>query len=180
MRQKGGRGLDKDKEIIEKIKKEDESGIELILNEYGAWLNGVVYKYLSHSKWDREECLSDIITSIWYHIEDFNPEKNSFKRWIAAIAKYKAIDYLRKLQANQASVSKLKVLESLHKNSKETISSIEINEMLQSLTEVEKRIFEKYYIEGFSAHEIAETLQKKPSWIHNKLSRGRKKLRKYS
>lgn len=49
--------------------------------------------------------MNDVLLAIWDHIDSFQPEKNSFKNWIAAIEKYKAIDYLRKYQKEQMEVS---------------------------------------------------------------------------
>lgn len=43
-----------------------------------------------------EECISDVLFSIWENIEAFNYRESSFKNWICAIAKYKAIDYKSK------------------------------------------------------------------------------------
>jgi RNA polymerase sigma-70 factor (ECF subfamily) len=34
--------------------------------------------------------------AVWDNIDTFCPEKNSFKNWVAAIAKYKSIDYKRR------------------------------------------------------------------------------------
>lgn len=49
--------------------------------------------------------------------------------------------------------------------------------LLNELSDVERTIFKKYYIEGVPSREIAAYFKSKESWVHNKLSRGRKKLK---
>lgn len=56
-------------------------------------------------------------------------------------------------------------------------NKVDTENLLDELPELERSIFEKYYIEGFPSREIAKQFNTKESWVHNKLSRGRKKLR---
>ncbi|MNE88106.1 RNA polymerase factor sigma-70 [compost metagenome] len=54
-----------------------------------------------------------------------------------------------------------------------------LDELLEHLSVSERIIFEKYYLEGTPSSEIAKELKTKESWVYNKLSRGRKKLRSF-
>lgn len=115
----------------------------------------------------------------WKNIHYFNLEKNSFKQWLAAIAKYKAIDYQRRqiiIQHQQFSVSEID--ESMLKAIQPSEISC-VDELLEQLSASERKIFEKYYLEGTPSSEIAKEFNAKESWVYNKLSRGRKKLRNF-
>ncbi|WP_335869459.1 sigma-70 family RNA polymerase sigma factor [Bacillus sp. 2205SS5-2] len=161
--------------IVQQIKHKNEESITFILQTYGGLLNGIIRKYIS-CKQDREECLEDVLISIWFHIDSFDPDKNSFKQWGAAIAKYRAIDYLRKAEKARKHMSSFGLGGefSTHRNE----MPYDLDRALQELSNMERQIFRKYYMEGVPSKEIATEFQAKESWVHNKLSRGRKKLKK--
>ncbi|MEK5231967.1 sigma-70 family RNA polymerase sigma factor [Lysinibacillus sp. FSL K6-0232] len=160
-----------DKQILQAIQQKQEQGVTLLLEQYGGLLNAIVRKYIGGRPQEIEECLADIVVAIWYHIDDFDATKNSFKNWIAVIAKFKAIDALRKIERQQPTVELPEQLA--------TTQNMELDwqAILQQLPQKEQEIFHKYYFEGLAAKEIAQHYQTKASWVHNKLSRSRHKLR---
>lgn len=81
--------------VVEQIKKKNEKAISFIIGQYGGLITTIIKRHLSNLQ-DYEECLDDVLLSVWNHIVSFDPEKNTFKQWVAAIAKYQAIDYQRK------------------------------------------------------------------------------------
>ena len=70
--------------------------MEMLIDNYNGLLTSVVRKHINPVLNYEEECISDVLFAIWENIEGFNNKENSFKNWICAIAKYKAIDYKRK------------------------------------------------------------------------------------
>ena len=83
-----------DDKIIACIKQKQEKGISMLLDQYGGLMKSIVRKYIAGRPQEIEECIADITIAIWYHIDDFDSRKNTFKNWVAAIAKFKAIDAL--------------------------------------------------------------------------------------
>jgi RNA polymerase sigma factor (sigma-70 family) len=165
--------------VVQQIQNKNEKAISFIINQYGGLLAAIIKRHLNYQKQDYEECLNDVLLSIWNNIHSFNPEKNSFKQWIAAIAKYKAIDYQRRqitIQNQQFSVSEMD--ESMLKTKQSSEISY-VDELLEQLSASERKIFEKYYLEGTPSSEIAKEFNAKESWVYNKLSRGRKKLKNF-
>jgi len=45
------------------------------------------------------------LLAIWDNIDSFDEDKNSFKNWVAAISKYKSIDYQRNKASSFLSLS---------------------------------------------------------------------------
>lgn len=165
--------------VVEAIQKRNENAIRFIIDHYGGLLSAIIKRHLPDDLRDYEECLDDVLLAAWNHIDSYDPTRNSFKQWLAAIAKYKAIDYQRKRLAEKG---RLTVLDSMEPSTRQGIQSPqeqELAELLAPLTPMEREIFHKYYVEGTPSHEIAEHFKAKPSWVHNKLSRGRKKIRDY-
>lgn len=163
-------------DIVERIRNRDEKAIASIIQTYGGLLSAIIRRYVHYNQQEYEECLDDVLLAAWENIGSFDPEKNTFKQWIAAIAKYRAIDYQRKIMRNKSRIIHTEITDDLYRV--EPIPSHQaVDEVLRHLSQVERAIFVKYYLEGVSSLEMATEMKVKESWIHNKLSRGRKKLR---
>ena len=165
--------------VVQQIQLKNEEAIAYLVKTYGGLLNGIIRKYLIHQNQDIEECFADVLVSIWFHIDSFDATKNEFKQWIAAIAKYRAIDYLRKLKSTKQHISNAEINDRLPMHSSKNYHHTDLSILFNELNMTERAIFHKYYIEGIPTEEIASELQVKSSWIHNKLSRGRKKLKSF-
>jgi RNA polymerase sigma-70 factor (ECF subfamily) len=163
--------------VVQQIKLKNEESISYLVDTYGGLLHAVIRKFLVGNQQDIEECLADVLVSIWFHIDSFDSAKNEFKQWIAAIAKYRAIDYLRKAEKAKRHFGSFNFDDRVFAQSASKESMHDVPSLLQELTDTERTIFEKYYMEGVSSKEIAAAFRAKESWVHNKLSRGRKKLR---
>ena len=85
-----------DELMIKYIKKKKEKGMEILIDNYRGIITSVVRKHLGVLVNYEEECVDDVLLSIWNNIKSFDSTKNSFKNWICAISKYKAIDYKKK------------------------------------------------------------------------------------
>jgi RNA polymerase sigma factor (sigma-70 family) len=163
--------------VVQHLQNKNEKAITFIINQYGGLLTAIIKRHVNYQHQDYEECLDDVLLAIWNNIHQFNPEKNLFKQWIAAIAKYKGIEYQRKqiiLRNKQLSVSEID--DFMLRADRPTVSNVD--ELLEKLSASEREIFEKYYLTGTPSNEIAKEYNAKESWVHNKLSRGRKKLKK--
>lgn len=166
-----------DELIIKYIKKKKEVGMEMLIDKYRGLITAVVRKHLGVLKNYEEECVSDVFLSVWNNIKTFDKNKNSFKNWVCAISKYKAIDYKRKYLSKIETVD---ISNDICYIDKELIKSEideEIKEILSHLNERDKELFVKHYLEGEDLEEIAIKNNTKVSNLYNRLSRGRKKIR---
>ncbi|WP_042458923.1 sigma-70 family RNA polymerase sigma factor [Neobacillus dielmonensis] len=166
-----------DSYIVEQMKLKNEKSISILLDKYGGLLYAIIQNYLQGNRQDQEECVADVLVSIWYHIDSFDSSRNEFKNWIAAIAKYKAIDYVRKAAKEMTYLSKSEWTENSMDQTVSESKLLDLQSLLEKLSDIERAIFEKYYLEGVSSREIATEFKAKDSWVYNRLSRGRKKLR---
>lgn len=120
--------------------------------------------------------------AVWDNIDTFCPEKNSFKNWVAAIAKYKSIDYKRRYLKllEQENIEGLNLASSWsgEKAIMEQELSQEMESLLSHLSENDREIFKQYYVEDQEVETIAQAMRVKESNVYNRLSRGRARLRK--
>lgn len=162
--------------VVQQIKKRNEKAIAFIIQTYGVLLSAIIKRHVHYNQQEYEECLDDVLLAIWQHIDAFDEEKNTFKQWIAAIAKYRAIDYQRRIIKTQQKYINAEITDDMYRKQPQSQQQ-DVTEVLAHLSTTDRTIFEKYYLEGVSTSEMAQQMNVKESWIHNKLSRGRKKLR---
>jgi RNA polymerase sigma-70 factor (ECF subfamily) len=108
--------------------------------------------------------LEDVLVSIWFHIDSFDSTKNELKQWIAAIAKYRAIDYVRKSEKSKQNISKFEFDERVSSQPISKQIVFDMSCLLNELNDTERTIFEKYYVEGVSSREIANEFQTNESF----------------
>lgn len=151
----------------------------MLIDEYGDLVVGIVRKYLGSLKTYEDECVDDVLMSIWNNISSFDEGKGSFKNWVGVIAKYKAINYKRKY-INELNYKSIEEDDVLLKEKDFLLIELqdEIDCLLSSLDEQDKKIFIRYYLEDFSLEEIAYETNLTKANIYSRMSRGRKRLRK--
>ncbi|OXX84948.1 RNA polymerase subunit sigma-70 [Paraclostridium benzoelyticum] len=168
----------KDKLMIKYIKKKNQKGMEILIDQYNSLITSVIRYHLGSLVNYEEECVSDTLLAIWDNVEGFDQDKNTFKNWICAIAKYKAIDYKRKY-LNKIEISDLDEQNYyIDKNLLKIEIQEELNETLKFLSEEDKEIFRRYYLNDESVIDIANDKKLAISSVHSKLSRGKAKIRK--
>ncbi|MGL5348580.1 MAG: sigma-70 family RNA polymerase sigma factor [Peptostreptococcaceae bacterium] len=139
-------------------------------------------KYLYNLKDYHDECFDDILLGIWNNINSFDESKNSFENWIAAISKYKAIDYKRKYNKHleEENIEELNIPSK--ENTFETITKNELDkeveQILDHLSTEDKNIFIKLFVEGKEVEYVSQEMNIHKNNIYNRVSKGKAKLRK--
>ena len=170
-----------DDELVSLIIKKSQSAFDELIRRYGGLIKSIVKYHLKDIAMWQEECINDILFSIWQNIDRFDANKNTLKNWIGAVSKYRAINYKRKFY-RELITGELDENISDGKELDENILKQEIEEdimsLLSGLKPVDREIFIEHYINGVSLQDISVRMNKKADWIYNRISRGKKKLRK--
>lgn len=167
--------------IVVNLKKRNEEALNYVIDQYGGLIKSIVSKYLYNLESVQEECIDDILLAVWDNIDKFSQEKNSFKNWLATVAKYKSIDYKRKylklLNQDNIEYANLESSLNVEKTVIENELSYELESLLNNLNEQDKELFTMHYIKEEDIASIAKSMGVNKSVIYNRLSRGRKKLK---
>lgn len=163
--------------MIKYIKKKKEKGMEVLIDNYRGIITAVVRRHLGVLINYEEECVDDVLMSIWDNIKSFDKSKNTFKNWICAVSKYKAIDYKKKYISKIGHVDLSQEIYYIDQELLKTEIEEEVNDLLSYLNEIDRRLFEDHYLKGESLEEIAIKNNTKVSNLYNRLSRGRKRIR---
>ncbi|MCH5258714.1 MAG: sigma-70 family RNA polymerase sigma factor [Lachnospiraceae bacterium] len=169
-----------DANFIIEIKNRNEEALCYIIEQYGGLVRSVIGKHLYLLAEEQEECFDDVFLNIWDHIDSFDEKRSTFINWIAGIARYKSIDYLRRYRKQFENVTLTEDIavednELLHLIDREI--SGETEAILQCLKPEDRNLFEKLYIEEMTIDDVCESFQTNPNVIYKRLSRARKSMR---
>ncbi|PFE06221.1 RNA polymerase subunit sigma-70 [Bacillus cereus] len=170
-----------EKNFIKRLQRQKEDALEFIVDIYLPLIKGITHKVLVPLQNDGliDECINDIFLSIWNNAEKFHGDSDDFKKWIAAIAKFKAIDYYRK--ANK----KIEIISDefnliMEKSVEDELIIMEDREelikLINQLDPVDQKVFMMKYLLGLKTEEIGEKLGLTRAAIDNRIYRGKKKL----
>lgn len=167
-----------DRQLVCGILHKDEQALDCLVDRYGGLIKSIVSFHLCDIY--RDECINDILLSIWNNISKYDSAKNSLKNWIGAVCKYKCIDYKRKYYKEQFSQLDENIPSSFSIESNLLKQEIEndIDSLLSALSPEDQVIFRKRYIDNETTEEISHSMNISSSVLYNRLSRGRQKLKK--
>ena len=160
----------------------NEDALLYVIDEYGGFIKAVIRKNMQCLQSEQDACFNDVLLSIWEHIDSFQPDKNSFRNWIAAIAKYKSIDYMRKYkrEADRAAYGEVEGFELQSEDRVEILSdeiSARMEELLSVLKPKDREILIRIYADEEPVEQVSRDLDIAKSVIYNRVSRAKKKLR---
>lgn len=163
------------------LKCRNEKALKYVIDNYSGLIKSITNKNLKDLDTMQEECIDDILLSVWYGIENFDAERSSFKNWIAGIARFKSIDYQRKYYKSMRE----QAFEDIEITSNSLVEDDILNntidekldKVLDQLNGEEKKIFFDYYLEDKTINKIAEEKGLKETAVYNRLSRTREKIR---
>lgn len=154
-------------------------------------MKAVLLKNLYDQSDQWEECFNDCLMAVWNHSDRFENKKGEFKNWICAIAKYKAVDVLRrelKVQSMQTrleegfSVSAVKhqYWEEHDFINAESLddSDLELDWLLGCLSKEDQDLFFRRYVKEEPMEQIVKETGIQRDLIYSRISRGKKKIRK--
>lgn len=166
-----------DKLLIKYIKKKSPKGMDMLIDNYSGIITSVVRNHLGILRAYEEECVNDVLLSIWESIEGYDKDKNTFKNWICVIAKYKSINYRKKYLTKYEQTEINNEIYYIDKDLLKLEVNEDVEDILRCLNSKDKELFIKYYIEGYGLNEIAKENQTNVTNLHSRLSRGRKKIK---
>lgn len=171
-----------EKNYIKQLRLHNEKALAYVIDEYGGLIMSVIRKHLFYLPEKQEECFDDVLLKIWQNIESFDENKSTFRNWAAAVAKYQAIDYLRsyRKELQTVNIEDAVIVQEDHALAgmiEKEINS-EVEKMLECLKPQDRELFYKLYVEEKSMKQISCETGIKQEVIYNRLSRGRKKLRR--
>lgn len=176
-----------DGELIELIKTDPNSGLNILMKEYMGLICTVVREKIHTvcDEFEMEACASDVFIEFYNNIDRFSEIKGSIKAFLCVIAKRRAVDIYRKKskEFGNVSIDDEAVASVVHDNTdveQAYITKEQKKELLDAVSDLgepdNEIIVRKYYL-GESSKEISERLSMSISAVDTRCSRALKKLR---
>lgn len=83
-----------DKELLELVRRRDESALGEIHDRFGGLLLGLARRILS-SEQDAEEVVQEVFLHLWNQIERYDSRRSSLSTWLVLLTRSRSIDRLR-------------------------------------------------------------------------------------
>lgn len=169
-----------EKNFIFELRRKNEEALDYVIDNYGWIIKSVIKKHLYNLQSIQEECINDVLLGVWDNANSFDENKSEFKNWLAGIAKFKSIDYKRKYLKNleYENIDNLDV--SVSDSTNEILKnelSVEVEEMMKCLSEKDKDLFYRLYIEESEMDKITQETGLKRDVIYNRVSRAKRKIK---
>lgn len=168
--------------FVFQLRKRNEKALEYVIENYGWIIKSIVKKHLYNLQSHQEECVNDILLGIWNNIYHFDENKSTFKNWAAGIAKYKTIDcrrkYLRDLKNENIDYISITAENDVFKEVTKKELDKDLEELLNCLKKEDKELFLKLYVTEQGIDSISKETGLKKDVIYNRISRGKKKIKK--
>ena len=168
--------------FIARLRRRDERALSYVAEHYGGLMYAIVRKQLMNLLDMQEECVNDVLLAIWQHIDRYDESRSSFQSWIAAICRYKAIDcrrrWLSKMQEQPLEDASWMEDGRSRADLLEQEIFEETEQMLSCLKEEDRMLFRQLFLEEVPVEEAAQQFGISRSNLYNRVSRGRKKIRR--
>jgi RNA polymerase sigma-70 factor, ECF subfamily len=167
--------------ILQGLRDKDMNALHQVIDAYG----GLIYKVINsvldsaYDKANIDECMNDVLMTLWYNIDTFDEERGKFTNWLISVSKFKAIDYKRK--NNKAyqyeEVNNEGVIEQHVTSFADAPDDESFYTLIECLNEQDQLVFIRRYLKEETVEEIAADLQLSVDTVYSRLSRGRKRIK---
>lgn len=168
-------------QLLKRVAEGDRAAFAALYQATSLKLFGVVLRILRREEL-AEEILQEVYVKIWQRASDFTSDKASPIAWMAAIARNRAIDSLRRRQPSL--VENNPGIEDVADGSATPGEQLEMSEELRrleacldGLEETKSKMVRLAYLDGYSRQDLAERFDQPVGTIKTWLHRSLKQLR---
>lgn len=141
-----------------------------LMEENKKTLMRVAYGFFQNEE-DVADAVAETVADAYEHIRELK-KPEYFKTWLVRIL----INNCNRIYNENRKTTGLENFPEIAQESCE-MAGVEFQEMISSLPQEDRGIFQLYYGENFTTKEIGELLGKKESTVKSRLHRGKEKLR---
>lgn len=151
-------------DILDRMKRRDAKALEEVYNRYGKLVFSVILRIVRDSA-IAEDLTQEAFLRIWNRVQAFDAERGKFGPWILAVARNRAIDYLRSVEG-RAAQSAVEVNASdqpgLYVSMEDDILNSDrgrrLRDAFERLNPNQRSVIELAYFEGLTQTEMAAKL----------------------
>lgn len=171
-----------DADLMQRVANQDQSALMALYQRFGGQVYSLVYRVLNDAQL-AEEATQDTFLKIWHKSEQWNPARGQLSSWLLTIARYAAIDRLRREQRHTAVAAPF--LDSVAEHVAATdqpgdrrwMEGQHLRQLMAALPEEQRLVIELAFFQGMTHSELAEHLNWPLGTVKTRLRSGLQKLR---
>ena len=149
-----------DAELFGRLAAGDQRALESLYEQFGGSMYAVAFR-VSRSERLAQEAVQDAFMAVWQDPRRYDPARGSVGPWLLTLARYKAIDAVRreaavKRQTHEADLELVEAPDDVHDEVWKSLRRERLNEAIASLPDDQRRALTLAFVEGLTHVEVAE------------------------
>ncbi|MFN7994255.1 MAG: sigma-70 family RNA polymerase sigma factor [Bryobacteraceae bacterium] len=152
-----------DGELIRRLQRRDAAALAELYDRYGRLVYALVVRMVRDTG-VAEDLVQEIFLRVWNRVQGFDAERGALGAWMLAVARNRAIDYIRSAGGRNRNTLELEETEhaaafvDFERNLFHSDRIRRVKAALQKLSDNQRQVIELAYFEGLSQTEMAERL----------------------
>ncbi|HYL39195.1 MAG TPA: sigma-70 family RNA polymerase sigma factor [Bryobacteraceae bacterium] len=157
------RALEGDGDLVGRLRRRDPQALAVLYDRYGRMAYSLILRIVrDHAT--AEDLVQETFLRVWNRAQGVDPERGSVGPWLLAVARNRAIDYLRSTAGRQRNALELEATDhpALYRNIEPEILNSDrtrrVRTAMERLPPNHRTVMELAYFEGLSQTEMAERM----------------------
>ncbi|GIK27250.1 MAG: sigma-70 family RNA polymerase sigma factor [Phototrophicaceae bacterium] len=164
-------------ELLKRIAHGDDSALAVLFAQYGTRVYSLIL-YVVHDEALAQEATQDTFIKVWNNPQAWDASKGQFHSWLLTLARYTAIDLLRReVRANGRDIALFEELQADRDESAAAVEADELRALLNDLPAEQRDVIRLAYFRGLKHSELAARLNLPLGTVKTRLRLGLHKLR---
>ena len=152
-----------DPELVHRLQRRDPQALAELYDRYGRIVFALILRIV-HDGGTAEDLVQETFLRVWNRVQGFDAEKGSVGPWLLAVARNRAIDYLRSVAGRERNAMEYEETDhpALYVDMEQNILTSDqariIKGALEKLNANQRQVIELAYFEGLSQTEMAERM----------------------
>lgn len=152
-----------DRELVERLRKREPQALAEIYDRYGRAAYSLILRVVRDAA-IAEDLVQETFLRVWNRAQGFDAERGSLGAWLLAVARNRAIDYLRSAAGRERNTLELAETDhpALYRDIEPDILNADktrrVRAAMEKLSPNQRTVMELAYFEGLSQTEMAERI----------------------
>jgi len=154
---------DGDPELVQRLQRRDPQALGELYDRYGRIVFSLILRIVRDAG-TAEDLVQETFLRVWNRVQGFDAEKGAIAPWLLAVARNRAIDYLRSVAGRERNALEFEETDhpALYVDMEGDILTSDqarvISGALKKLNANQRQVIELAYFEGLSQSEMAERM----------------------
>jgi RNA polymerase sigma-70 factor (ECF subfamily) len=175
-----------DADLVRRLKAREPHAMAELYDRYGRLAYSLIYRVVRNVG-TAEDLVQETFLRVWNRIQSFDQDRGALGPWILTVARHRAIDYLRSVNArislNSMDLDRLEnpaLFSQLEDSALSIDRTRRLKDAFGKLSQNQRKVIELAYYEGLSQTEMAERMNQPlgtvKTWIRSALKALREEL----